>query len=136
VRKLKAKLITKRKNYVRGHTRLWRETLEHWRCNLDLLVLNYYSGLGQRKKNKVSLVTDMNINQSNCSFCFFFLDHGCLSCPVYKRTHATGCLYTPYNSVYFWLRKARNEKMSRKKLFEEGFKVISDEINFLLSLKD
>ena len=128
-------------NYVKGNVKLWKESVEHWRQNLDMLILNYLSGIHvKKKKDQYLLYTDIGLNAKDCPFCTGLFkwaeSRGCGACPIYKKTKKGGCEKTPFNDVFLWTKRVKTGRMSRRDLYKLGFKVISAELNFLLSLKD
>jgi hypothetical protein len=106
------------------------ESIEHWHQNLNMLLLNHLSG--------EVLIKDISIHSDDCALCQMFKGEDCINkCPIslkfedleenqyYEKTYTEGCYYSPWHDVVKWFRRPK---------FEEGFKVISEELEFLYSL--
>jgi hypothetical protein len=120
------------------------KSIEHWYENLQMLELNYLSGY--------NLGFDIYTESGKCALCGLFAHKNlqnisvkniCTGCPVAKRIPKRSgmikcpCAYTPYQAVVVWhyWRHPFYFDPDRKKVYDEGFKLISDELEFLISLR-
>jgi hypothetical protein len=108
--------------------KLLEKCLKKWYENLMILQLNYLS-----KSFNLDLFDDVRLTWNSCAFCLEYIKFdritNCKGCPIYKAVEHLYCCYTPYNRVCE-LNRVNNHN------YKEIFKAISDEINFLESLKD
>jgi hypothetical protein len=105
-------------------------SIEHWRQNLDMLILNYLSG-------DSDLTEDIHIRSSSCPLCVLFIKKWsipCRGCPVYKNTGYRDCLCSTWGRVFRWFNS--RPVVGKKKDYQRGYRVISAEIKYLVSLLD
>jgi hypothetical protein len=107
------------------------ESIEHWHQNLNMLLLNHLSG--------EVLIKDIKIYSQDCPLCQMFKGEDCYNkCPISLKFkdlkefdyHTEGCYYSPWNDIVGFISMLGYKEIN----FEEGFKVISEELEFLYSL--
>jgi hypothetical protein len=105
---------------MKKNIKLLNESIEHWYQNLDMLILNNLSD--------DYLYKDININSCDCPLC---QNYYCDMCPIGIDT-ANGCGSTPWIRVSYWISYWISEDGG----YTEGYKVISEEIEYLINLRD
>lgn len=110
------------------------EYIKHWEQNLDLLILNYLSKNKDLFDNTFDILEDINIYCDACPLCKLFdTDEECSKCPIGHQ-----CTNSPWVNVSEWFEDTVYFMCddNLKKSYNDGYKVISDEINYLYSLLD
>jgi hypothetical protein len=101
------------------------KSIEHWHCNLDMLILNYLSG-------SYSLEDDIRISGDDCALCHLYRD--CKSCPI-SEDQGRHCRGTPYYSVQDWMLEPRMACTGcTREDYREGYRVISAMLEYLYSV--
>lgn len=113
---------------TKKNEKLLKKCLDHWYENLMMLQLNFLS-------DHEFLDENISIKGRDCAFCNAYHQvHtpngkiGCVGCPIMEKTGNGACCDTPYGDV--------SDAFALKVSYEDMFKAITDEINFLESLKD
>ena len=124
------------------------KSIDHWFENLQILILNYLSNF--------DLNLDIDISAESCPLCKLFnndYNHSCEKCPISNNGINRFCHGTPYSDVDRWLNDVDKffplsakpqlsnitpmslDSLTRLNLYKTGTKLISNQIDFLISLK-
>jgi len=97
------------------------KSIEHWRQNLDMLILNHLSGS--------NLCDDIVIDRRGCALCFEFWTSDCKGCPIEDYFGSHQCDNDVYYEVDAWYNG-----FSGHTGFESGYEAISGQLELLYHL--
>ena len=107
-------------------------SIEHWRQNLDLLVLN--------KLTKLCLTDDIEINYESCPLCQINESSNCYDCLLFV-VNGEACTNSVWGNVNDWMHYVLLDTLwtgqyTDPKSYNMGFSVISAMINYLILTKE